>query len=58
MTREKFIELGFTYDSLIMEEAAQVLEVETLIPMLLQVESVTPILSCFFKKKIFIKFDN
>lgn len=37
MTRGKLVELGFKYDSLIMEEAAQVLEVETLVPMLLQV---------------------
>lgn len=34
--RSRFISLDFTYDSLIMEEAAQVLEVETLIPILLQ----------------------
>lgn len=36
MTRHKFIELGFQYDSIIMEESAQILEIETLIPMLLQ----------------------
>lgn len=36
MTRKRLVELGFKYDSLVMEEAAQVLEVETLIPMLLQ----------------------
>lgn len=36
MTRERLVQLGFKYDSLVMEEAAQVLEVETLIPMLLQ----------------------
>ena len=38
MTRRRLVELGFKYDSLVMEEAAQVLEVETLIPMLLQVK--------------------
>jgi intron-binding protein aquarius len=37
ITRKKLIELGFTYDSIVMEEAAQVLEIETVIPMLLQV---------------------
>jgi len=30
------VDLGFRYDNLIMEEAAQILEVETVIPMLLQ----------------------
>jgi len=36
MTRHRLVELGFKYDSLVMEEAGQILEVETLIPMLLQ----------------------
>lgn len=36
MTRRRLVELGFKYDSLVMEEAGQILEVETLIPMLLQ----------------------
>ena len=36
MTRKRLVEVGFKYDNLVMEEAAQVLEVETLIPMLLQ----------------------
>ena len=34
--RSRFISLDFTYDSLVMEESAQILEVETLIPILLQ----------------------
>jgi intron-binding protein aquarius len=34
--RSELIELGLQYDTLIMEEAAQVMEIETLIPMLLQ----------------------
>jgi intron-binding protein aquarius len=34
--RGKLIDLGFQYDNLIMEEAAQILEIETFIPMLLQ----------------------
>lgn len=36
MNRRRLVELGFKYDSIVMEEAAQILEVETLIPMLLQ----------------------
>jgi intron-binding protein aquarius len=36
LTRRNLIKYAFRYDSIIMEEAAQVLEVETLIPMLLQ----------------------
>ena len=37
LKRREFIELAFKYDNLIMEEAAQILEIETFIPMLLQV---------------------
>lgn len=36
MTRRKLMTLGFRFDTVVMEEAAQILEVETLIPMLLQ----------------------
>ena len=36
MARRKFIEMGFRFDSIVMEESAQILEVETLIPILLQ----------------------
>lgn len=36
MKRSDFVELGFTYDNVIMEEAAQILEVETFIPLMLQ----------------------
>merc|ERR1719502_353637 len=36
LQRKHLVDLAFRYDSLIMEESAQVLEVETLIPMLLQ----------------------
>lgn len=32
----EFLELGFKYDNLLMEESAQILEIETFIPMLLQ----------------------
>ena len=36
LKRKEFLELGFTYDNLLMEEAAQVLEIETTLPMVLQ----------------------
>jgi intron-binding protein aquarius len=39
LTRRKLVSLGFKFDALVMEEAAQVLEVETFIPMLLQVRT-------------------
>ena len=37
LKREDFLQLGFKYDNLLMEEAAQILEIETFVPMLLQV---------------------
>ena len=36
MKRHSFVELGFKYDNVIMEEAAQILEIETFIPLMLQ----------------------
>ncbi|KAJ1923298.1 hypothetical protein IWQ60_005960 [Tieghemiomyces parasiticus] len=36
LNRREFVRLGFHYDTVIMEEAAQVLEVETFIPLVLQ----------------------
>ncbi|KAI9010257.1 intron-binding protein aquarius-like protein [Hyaloraphidium curvatum] len=36
LKRRDLVRLGFKYESLIMEEAAQILEIETLVPMLLQ----------------------
>jgi intron-binding protein aquarius len=36
MKRSEFLKVGFKYDNLIMEESAQILEIETFIPMLLQ----------------------
>jgi len=36
LTRSNLVKLAFKYDNLIMEESAQILEVETFIPMLLQ----------------------
>lgn len=36
LNRQQLIDLNFKYDNIVMEEAAQILEVETFIPMLLQ----------------------
>jgi len=36
LKRREFLSLAFKYDNLVMEEAAQILEVETFIPMVLQ----------------------
>lgn len=36
LKRADFLKLGFKYDNLLMEEAAQILEIETFIPMLMQ----------------------
>ena len=52
LTRGKLVELGFKFDALVMEEAAQILEVETFIPMLLQ--EVDPIEGCRLKRVVLI----
>lgn len=44
LKRREFLQLGLKYDNLLMEESAQILEIETFIPMLLQVTA--PPLSC------------
>ncbi|KAI9551525.1 hypothetical protein GHT06_021858 [Daphnia sinensis] len=36
LKRRELVELGFKYDNILMEEAAQILEIETFIPLLLQ----------------------
>lgn len=36
LKRKELVELGFTYDNILMEESAQILEIETFIPLLLQ----------------------
>jgi intron-binding protein aquarius len=36
LTRSQLVQLGFKFDNILMEEAAQILEIETFIPMLLQ----------------------
>lgn len=40
LTRSQLVSLGFKFDNLLMEEAAQILEIETFIPMLLQEQSI------------------
>lgn len=54
MTRRRLVELGFKYDSLVMEEAAQVLEVETLIPMLMQSSTDSVVEGCRLKRVVLI----
>ena len=39
LKRRDLVEAGFEYDSILMEESAQILEIETFIPLLLQVVS-------------------
>ena len=41
LKRREFLQLGLKYDNLLMEESAQILEIETFIPMLLQVKDCT-----------------
>ena len=36
LKRQELVKLGFKYDSILMEESAQILEIETFIPLLLQ----------------------
>ena len=36
LTRHDLVACGFKYDNVIMEEAAQILEIETFIPLMLQ----------------------
>lgn len=45
LKRREFLELGFKFDNLLMEESAQILEIETFIPMLLQVYAQPNLLS-------------
>ena len=44
LKRREFLQLGLKYDNLLMEESAQILEIETFIPMLLQVSPPSPTL--------------
>ncbi|CAM9771883.1 unnamed protein product [Chrysoparadoxa australica] len=48
LMRSRLVELGFKYDSLVMEESAQILEVETFIPMMLQ--EMDPVVGCRLKR--------
>lgn len=40
LKRREFLDIGFKYDNLLMEESAQILEIESFIPMLLQVSHI------------------
>ena len=40
LKRRDFLDLAFKYDNLLLEEAAQILEIETFLPMLLQVSGI------------------
>ncbi len=46
LKRREFLQLAFQYDSLVMEESAQILEIETFIPMLLQASSTSIACHC------------
>lgn len=50
------MELGFKFDNLLMEEAAQILEIETFIPMLLQGQD--PEQECPLKRVVLIGDHN
>jgi len=52
LKRTELVSLGFKYDNLIMEEAAQILEIETFIPMLLQ--DTRPREECRLKRVVLI----
>ncbi|CAN0308090.1 unnamed protein product, partial [Scytosiphon promiscuus] len=52
LIRRRLVELGFKYDNMVMEESAQILEVETFIPMMLQ--DLDPVLGCRLKRVILI----
>ncbi|CAN0380263.1 unnamed protein product, partial [Hapterophycus canaliculatus] len=53
LIRRRLVELGFKYDNMVMEESAQILEVETFIPMMLQA-SWCCLLGCRLKRVILI----
>ena len=61
LRRGEFLRLGFQYDNLLMEESAQILEIETFIPMLLQVPDLMPAapemrsVACFEARLAFCK---
>ncbi|KAF0044147.1 hypothetical protein F2P81_003305 [Scophthalmus maximus] len=54
LKRHDLVELGFKYDNILMEEAAQILEIETFIPLLLQLGmSHSYLLEVFFHGGVF-----
>ncbi|KAK8801162.1 hypothetical protein WA158_001932 [Blastocystis sp. Blastoise] len=54
--RKKLVEIGFKYDNIVIEEAGQILEIETFIPMLLQ--NFDSIEGCRLKRIILIGDHN
>ena len=52
IARRRFVDLGFKFDSIVMEEAAQVLEIETIIPILLQ--NIDVVDECRLKRVVLI----
>ena len=44
LKRREFLDLGFKFDNLLMEESAQILEIETFIPMLLQASTLAALI--------------
>jgi len=54
LARSRLLDLGFTYDTLIMEEAAQVLEIETFVPLALQNSDPTVPGGCRLKRVVLI----
>lgn len=48
LKRRDFIELGFQYDNIIMEESAQILEIETFIPYAFHFSRCSSLLPSFF----------
>ncbi len=56
LTRRHLVALGFKYDNVVMEEAAQILEVEAFIPMLLQASDAVD--GCRLKRVVLIGDHN
>ena len=54
LARARLLALGFTYDTLVMEEAAQVLEIETFVPLALQNPDPTVPGGCRLKRVVLI----
>ena len=49
LKRRDLVEAGFEYDNILMEESAQILEIETFIPLLLQVSMLINVIEFYTK---------